>query len=176
MTPAELKCFKCAYFTAIETVSEEEGFFKYICIAYPDGIPEDIRCWKTKNPSVKPRAHTSVQDDQVGDFVFEEKPLSKDSDLTEENILDYQIYDMTDLVGPFVNTADLEQFRKYLFKLGEYPALKELIEKGASVITQELMDDVFLIKNKNENIQKTITSLQKLIEKADTAVIISTGE
>lgn len=174
-TPAKLKCYECVYFIAAELVPEKEGFFKYLCIAYPKGIPEDIRCWEAENPSVKPRPHTSVQDDQVGDFVFEQKLSARSIELTVDNILDYQLYDARGLLGNFADVVDLEQFRKYVFRLGEYQALKELIDKGSSIVTQELIDDIFLIKSDDKNIQKTITTLQKLIEEADTVVIISDG-
>lgn len=174
-TPAKLKCYECVYFTAIELVPEKEGLFKYLCVAYPKGIPEDIRCWEAENPSAKPRPHTSVQDDQVGNFVFEQKPSSRNIELTVDNILDYQIYDINGFVGSLTTIAGLEQFRKYVFRFGEHQALKELIDKGVSIITQELIDDIFSIKSEDKNIQKTIAILQKLIEKADTAIIISDG-
>lgn len=175
-TPVELKCYQCMYFTEVKIVPEEEGMFKYLCLAYPEGIPEDIRCWDVENPSAKPRPHTSIQDDQVGDFVFEKRLPERDIDLTADNILGYQMYDKYGLVGNFATTVDLELFRKYVFKLGEYYALKEFIDKGTSLITQELIDDIFLIKSEDKNLQKTITILQKLIDEADTLVIISTGD
>lgn len=88
----------------------------------------------------------------------------------------YQVYDVNGLVGVFTTTLGLEQFRKYLFNLGEFAALKEFVKRGASVITQELTDDIFTIKSNDKNINKTIITLQKLIEKADTMVIINTGD
>ena len=173
-TPVELKCYQCVFFTEIKLVSEEEGFFKYLCLAYPEGIPEDIRCWEAEDPSAIPRPHISIQEDQVGEFVFEEKLPDRKINLTVDNILDYQLYDTRGIIGPFATTAELELFRKYLLSIDKYPALKDFIKRGASMVTQELVEDIFKIKNVDNN--KIIIALQSLIEQAETVVIISTED
>lgn len=175
-TPVELKkCFDCIFFIEIELLSVEDGLFKYICSAYPKGIPEDIRCWGAENPSTEPRQHTSVQDDQVGDFVFEQKPLERDLDITVDNILDYQIYDSIGIVGPFATTAELKYFREYVFRLDQYVALKEFLEEGASLITQELIDDIFMLESSDKAIKKMLNVLKKLMDKSDMVMIIGDG-
>lgn len=93
-----------------------------------------------------------------------------------EQMLDYQIYDVNGFVGVLAITSDLKQFREFVFKLDGSIALKELLETGASLITQELVDDISIIKSDNRAIQKIIIILQKAIDKADTMVIISDGE
>ena len=175
-TPVELKkCFNCSFFIDIEDIPIEEGLFRYTCSAYPKGIPEDIRCWGADNPSTKPRAHTSVQEGQVGDFVFEQKPPERDLDITVDNILDYQIYDSLGIVGPFATTAELKYFREYVFRLDQYVALKEFLEEGASLITQELTDDIFMLESSDKAIKKMLNVLKKLIDKSDTVMIIGDG-
>jgi len=65
-TPVTIECIECKFFKGIKM--EEEGIetsFIFLCPAFPEGIPEEIRSWK--NP------HTKVRDDQEGDFVFEEE-------------------------------------------------------------------------------------------------------
>jgi hypothetical protein len=104
------------------------------------------------------------------------KPTTEEVDITVDNILDYQIYDVNGFVGAFATTSDLKQFREFAFKLDGGIALKELLEAGASLITQELMDDIFMVKSDNRTVQKIIIILQTLIDKADTMVIISDGE
>ena len=174
-TPVELKCFACSFFIDIVKVPIEEGMFKYICSAYPEGIPEDIRCWDANNPSTEPRPHTSVQEDQVGDFVFEQRSPERDLDITVDNILDYQIYDSLGIVGPFATTAELKYFREYVFRLDQYVPLKEFLKEGASLITQELTDDIFMLESSDKAIKKMLNVLKKLMDKADMVMIIGDG-
>lgn len=176
MTPVELKCYQCIYFVEVKQVPENEGLFKYLCLAYPEGIPEDIRCWDAENPSATPRAHTSVQKDQKGDFVFEQRPPVRDLDITVDNILDYQIYDVSGLVGPFATTYELELFRGFIFDLDDNDSIKEFLRDGASLLTQEFLNDVFDLESTNEDIQEIIIRFQELINGALVSVSIGDGE
>lgn len=170
-TPAEIKCVRCAYFKGVKEVSLEQGLFVFLCSAYPKGIPEDIRCWDAENPSVKERPHTSVQDDQVGDFVFKEKPPEKEI----EEIINYQIYDINGMVGEFVTTSELTDFREFIDDLEDNENIKEFINKGASLLTEDFVNEIIKLKSEDEDIQSTIDILQDLVDKADTVVIINDG-
>lgn len=92
-----------------------------------------------------------------------------------DNILDYQIYDSLGIVGPFATTAELKYFREYVFRLDQYVALKEFLEAGASLITQELTDDIFMLESSDKAIKKMLNVLQKLMDESDTVMIIGDG-
>ena len=170
-TPAEIKCVRCAYFKGVKQIPLDEGLFKFLCSAYPKGIPEDIRCWDAENPSVKERPHISIQDDQVGDFIFKEKLPEEEID----EIINYQVYDVNGMVGEFVTTSDLTNFREFIDDLEDNENIKEFINKGASLLTDGFINEVNKLKSEDEEIQATIDIFQDLVEKADTVVIINDG-
>lgn len=92
-----------------------------------------------------------------------------------EYMLDYQIYDSIGIVGPFATTAELKYFREYVFRLDQYVALKEFLEEGASLITQELTDDIFMLESSDKAIKKILNILKKLMDEADMVMIIGDG-
>ena len=131
-TPATIKCVNCVFFKGVEMISLNQGLFKYLCFAYPKGIPEDIRCWDAENPSTKERPHTSIQDDQVGDFVFRLRDYKKEYSSNE--IVNYQIYDVNGLVGEFITTFDLTKFRDFVDDLEGNEEVKDFVNKGNTLV------------------------------------------
>ena len=61
-TPVNIKSFTCQHFIEVEKTGKQSPFFKFICKAFPKGIPEEIRSWN--------KPHTSIREDQEGEFVF----------------------------------------------------------------------------------------------------------
>jgi hypothetical protein len=61
----KINCYDCEFWDTWKHVSEEKGILLYLCPAFPEGIPEDIRTWE--------KPHVEVRKDQRGEFVFTEK-------------------------------------------------------------------------------------------------------
>ena len=93
----------------------------------------------------------------------------------EDEIINYQIYDINGVVGEFVTTSELTNFRDFIDDLEDNENIKEFIDKGASLLTEDFVNDVNKLKSEDEEVQTTIDIFQDLVEKADTVVIINDG-
>ena len=159
-----IKCVQCEYFKGVKQIPFEKGLFKYLCFAYPEGIPEMIRSWEMP--------HTSINKNQEGDFVFK---LREEVEEVVEEIVNYQIYDVNGVVGEFISTKKLKAFRDFLLTLKYYPNLKAFIDKGSSLLTEDFVGEVFKLSSPDKEMQNIITIFQDLVDKADTIVTINDG-
>ena len=92
-----------------------------------------------------------------------------------DEIINYQIYDINGMVGEFVTTSELTNLREFIDDLEDNENIKEFINKGASLLTEDFINEVNKLESEDEEVQTTIDIFQDLVEKADTVVIINDG-
>lgn len=111
--------------------------------------------------------------DNTGMVTLDEE-LEEELDF-EEEIINYQIYDVSGMIGEFATTSELTNLRDYIDDLEDNENTKEFINKGASLLTEEFVSEINKLKSEDNEIQSTIEILQYLVDKADTVVIINDG-
>lgn len=73
MTSIVPYCFSCRHFDHLEAYKPEH---RYVCIAFPDGIPDKIIYNEFK--------HTRMYKGQIGDLLLDEMPFEEALKLREE--------------------------------------------------------------------------------------------
>jgi len=88
----------------------------------------------------------------------------------------YHLCDANGFLDLACTTEGLGQLHEEVFASEGFPLLKDFLEMGACLITDQLLEEIDSFKAQDKYVQNTVKGLRRNIRKADLIIIITNGE